>query len=149
MRCKENYNKNAVYLAPIRMGLRVDIQNPVTKRWDKVGVVVAVGKRRDFCVKTVSGRIYWRNRRFLRPYRAAIPLKVAGQKLAVVEGTPELTSVGLGQLGARGAISDDPLPQPTNTSDPGDGVLRRSGRDRRPPQRLNILDHRSKSYDSG
>ncbi|KAK8376342.1 hypothetical protein O3P69_009766 [Scylla paramamosain] len=43
------------------------VQDPTTKRWDKVGTVMGIGKSRDYLVKMPSGRIWWRNRRFLRP----------------------------------------------------------------------------------
>ncbi|KAK8372393.1 hypothetical protein O3P69_009701 [Scylla paramamosain] len=44
----------------------LELQDPVTKRWDKVGVVMGIGKSRDYLVKTTAGRVLWRNRRFIR-----------------------------------------------------------------------------------
>ena len=47
------------------------IQDPNSKLWDRVGQVVGIGRHRDYHVKLPSGRIYWRNRRFLRQYYEA------------------------------------------------------------------------------
>jgi hypothetical protein len=43
------------------------IQHHVTKRWNKTGEIIKAGKNCDYHVKLPSGRVYWRNRRFLRP----------------------------------------------------------------------------------
>ena len=67
----ERYNKNARPLPPIKIGTTVRIQDPTSKLWDRSGVVVSVGKNRDYRVKQPSGRTLWRNRRFLREDRTA------------------------------------------------------------------------------
>ena len=36
--------------------------------WLKRGVIVGIGDHRDYYVKLPSGRVWWRNRRFLRPF---------------------------------------------------------------------------------
>ena len=36
--------------------------------WLKHGVIVGIGDHRDYYVKLPSGRVWWRNRRFLRPF---------------------------------------------------------------------------------
>jgi hypothetical protein len=43
------------------------IQHHVTKRWIKTGKIIKASKNRDYHVMLPSGRVYWRNRRFLRP----------------------------------------------------------------------------------
>ena len=53
-------------LTPLKVGTDVRLQDPVSKRWDKVGIVVGVGHKRDYHIKLPSGRVLWRNRRFLR-----------------------------------------------------------------------------------
>ena len=63
---EDGYNAHARPLAPIPAGTAVRIQDPISKRWDRRGVVVLIGNRRDYRVKMQSGRVYWRNRRFLR-----------------------------------------------------------------------------------
>ena len=60
------YNQHAKELTEIPIGNRVAIQNPATKMWDIYGTVVALGHHRRYFVKTQSGRVLVRNRRFLR-----------------------------------------------------------------------------------
>ena len=64
------YNASARDLKPLRVGTPVRIQDPISKRWDRVGDIVGVGQNRDYRVKLPSGRTWWRNRRFLRRYNA-------------------------------------------------------------------------------
>ncbi|KAK4303511.1 hypothetical protein Pmani_024480 [Petrolisthes manimaculis] len=64
---QEQYNQHARPLPRLRVGDTVRIQNPTSLRWDKVGVVMSCGRSRDYEVRLPSGRVYWRNRRFLRP----------------------------------------------------------------------------------
>lgn len=61
------YDAHARPLPPLKVGTQVRVQNHVTKRWDMIAEIVGVGHRRDYTIKTPSGRVYWRNRRFLRP----------------------------------------------------------------------------------
>ena len=63
---KRSYDKNARTLPAIPVGHDVRIQDPVSRRWDKVGIVMGLGKSRDYEVRLPSGRVWWRNRRFLR-----------------------------------------------------------------------------------
>ena len=51
----------------LNLDTQVRLQDPTTKRWDTVGIVMGVGKSRDYLVKMPSGRVLWRNRRLLRP----------------------------------------------------------------------------------
>lgn len=60
------YNKSAKDLKPIPVGSTVRIQNPISKLWDTIGTVVDVGETRNYTVKMPSGRLFVRNRRFLR-----------------------------------------------------------------------------------
>ena len=70
LRCKAkfHYDKNASLLTDIPLGAEVWIQDPHSKRWDKIGKVVDQGNFRDYYVKMPSGRVFRRNRRFLRHY---------------------------------------------------------------------------------
>ena len=61
------YDGLARSLPPLDLGTQVRIQDTVSKRWDKVGVILGVVKSRDYHIKLPSGRVLWRNRRFLRP----------------------------------------------------------------------------------
>ena len=64
---EQRYNQRSKSLKPLRIGQKVRLQDHITKRWDRQGQVIGVGRNRDYHVKLPSGRVYWRNRRFLRP----------------------------------------------------------------------------------
>ena len=66
MKMKRLYDRKARPLQPFSTGTSVRIQDPSTKRWDRHGDVIEVGKRRDYRVKLPNGSVLWRNRRFLR-----------------------------------------------------------------------------------
>ena len=63
---EEFYNTHAHYLPDIHIGSNVAIQNPESKLWDIYGRVIDTGPHRRYYVKTQSGRVLIRNRRFLR-----------------------------------------------------------------------------------
>ena len=63
----ERYNARSKPLSDIPLGSEVRIQHHDTHKWDTTGIIVGVGSKRDYLVKTPSGSIMWRNRRFLRP----------------------------------------------------------------------------------
>ena len=44
----------------------------MTKRWSIPGIVVEIGLFRDFLMKTLTGRLFRKNRRFLRRYYTSI-----------------------------------------------------------------------------
>ncbi|XP_042859319.1 protein piccolo-like [Penaeus japonicus] len=81
------YDRSAHILPPLKVGTPVRIQDHTTLRWDKIGTVVGIGRRRDYHIKLPSGRIYWRNRRFLRPYHQ--PIQVGTRAVQPTENTPE------------------------------------------------------------
>jgi hypothetical protein len=64
---KLRYDTRTRPLAPISIGTPVRIQDPISKLWSHVGVIVAVGRYRSYRVKFASGSVLWRNRRFIRP----------------------------------------------------------------------------------
>ena len=64
---KQRYNQRSKSLKPLHIGQEVQHQEHITKRWDCQGQVIGVGRNRDYHIKLPSGRIYRRNRRFLRP----------------------------------------------------------------------------------
>lgn len=64
-RREEIYNRRAHPLPTLAIGSHVLIQHPETKRWSTTGVIVESAGR-DYLVKTASGKIFRRNRRFLR-----------------------------------------------------------------------------------
>ena len=67
------YNQHARALPEIHVGSNVAIQNTSTKLWDIYGIVTAIGPHRRYYVKTASGRILARNRRYLRRRVPLVP----------------------------------------------------------------------------
>ena len=67
-KAKAYYDRMAHDLKPIAVGTKVRVQDAISKKWDKVGVVTDVGNRRNYRILMKSGRVYWRNRRFLRVF---------------------------------------------------------------------------------
>ena len=65
-RVKTAYDQHAHPLRPLRVGDSVRVKDADSKRWDKQGIIVSVGVSSDYRVKMQNGRIYWRNRNFLR-----------------------------------------------------------------------------------
>lgn len=61
------YDQHARPLPNLSIGATVRIQDPTSLRWDKVGVVMGRIRNRDYEVRLPSGRVWRRNRRFLRP----------------------------------------------------------------------------------
>jgi len=53
--------------------MHVWVQDPVLKKWMQSGKVIAIGERRSYDVRLGDGRIWTRNRKFLRP--KAIPIQ--------------------------------------------------------------------------
>ena len=70
---EERYNAQSRSLQPLHIGAEVRVQHPTTKKRDRVGVTIGIGQHRDYHVKLPSGRVYWRNRRFLRSSYGAPP----------------------------------------------------------------------------
>ena len=68
---EQRYNEHSHALPPLRLSTHVRVQNPISKRWDRQGIIIGIGRHRDYHVKLPSGRVYWRNRRFLRTTRAS------------------------------------------------------------------------------
>ena len=64
---KDRYDFGAKPLNQLQIGQKVRIQDPNSKKWDRVGHIVGIGRNRDYHVKLPCGRVYWRNRRFMRP----------------------------------------------------------------------------------
>lgn len=60
------YNLTTSTLPSLNVGDHVLIQDSTTKRWITPGVVVDTGDFRDYFIKTAAGRVFRRNRRFLR-----------------------------------------------------------------------------------
>jgi hypothetical protein len=60
------YNKGAHPLRSIPHGATVRVQDPVSKKWDKTGVIMQVDRHRRYRIRFEGGSALWRNRRFIR-----------------------------------------------------------------------------------
>ena len=137
---QQRHDRDTRPLSRLNIGCRVDIQDTVSGRWDRTGVVVAIGARRSYSVKLPSGRLLWRNRRFLRPRRPLVPEATAGPRTAAgsaAAGVPPTVAVSPGDehngRGPAPSPSDPPSPVPTRST-----LQRRSSRPRAPPRRLQV-----------
>ena len=106
------YNQHAHPLTEIGIGSNVAIQNPRTKLWDTYGIITAISPNRKYYIKTSSGRVFVRNRRFLRR-RVPMSMPTCMTQYLPVDQTAR----------------DTPVNQTTQE-------LRRSARTRQPPNRL-------------
>ena len=48
-------------LQPLRIGAEVIVQHTITKKWDSVGVIIGIGRHRDYHMKLPSGRRFLRS----------------------------------------------------------------------------------------
>ncbi|XP_032784417.2 uncharacterized protein K02A2.6 [Daphnia magna] len=81
----EHFNRRAHPLPPLQVGNAVLIQHPISKCWSTPGVITEVGPNRDYLVKTPAGRVFRRNRRFLR---RRVPVMPAAVTPPTVPATP-------------------------------------------------------------
>ena len=79
------YNQQAHTLPELEVGNHVAIQNPTTKLWDTYGTVTNIGPYRKYFVKTQSGTVFIRNRRFIRKRR---PISITSPTPVPTEDTP-------------------------------------------------------------
>ena len=118
---KAFYNTHTHQLPDIHIGSKVALQNQQTKLWDIYGTVVTIGPHRRCYVKTHSGQVLVRNRRFLR-HRTPASL----QPPTVSPQSPTTSQHASPQT----LFSPSPQPQEHTTT------TRHSTRTRRPPSRL-------------
>ena len=64
---RERFNGKSNPLDKLTIGMHVWVQDPVSKKWTQSGRVIAIGERRSYDVQLGDGRIWTRNRKFLRP----------------------------------------------------------------------------------
>ena len=80
-KAKEQFDKRTKSLKKLEVGGIVLVQDPVTKLWDKVAVIQDIARRnRSYTLKTETGRILWRNRRFIKPYKVDTRSKEADEE---------------------------------------------------------------------
>ena len=84
------YNQHAHTLLDIQVESNVAIHNTRTKLWDIYGIVTHITPHRCYYVKTPSGRVLIRNRRFLRHrVPTSIPLSTLHQLTSQQSPAPE------------------------------------------------------------
>ena len=132
---RQRHDRATRPLSRLGIGRRVDVQDIVSGRWDRTGVVVAIGARRSYSVKMPSGRLLWRNRRFLRPHRPLMPETAPGLRAA---GTASARRPPRARAGDSAGV---PAPPPADTAGTGPTAPsrpRRSSRPSGPPRRLHV-----------
>ncbi len=68
-KAKERYDASSKELDKLEIGDIVRCQHMITKKWDLVAEVVEVDSReRSYRIRSETGRLYWRNRRYLKKY---------------------------------------------------------------------------------
>jgi hypothetical protein len=68
-KAKARYDASARPLEALAEGDIVRVQHAITKKWSLIAEVVEVRPRgRSYLIRSESGRLYWRNRKFLRRY---------------------------------------------------------------------------------
>ena len=112
-------------LPKLNIGTHVDVQDHRSQRWDKLGVIVGIGSHRDYLVKMGSGRVWRRNRKFLRSHRPFMQVDLPS------------TSSSVSAQHSSASPGDSISPPATSP--------RRSKRLRRSPDRL-VVKWDSKSY---
>ena len=66
-KAKKRHDEHAKRLPVLKIRTVVRVQHPVTRRWSTIGEIIDQDRRaRSYTIKTESGRVLWRNRRFLR-----------------------------------------------------------------------------------
>ena len=156
----EYFNRSKRPLEKLKIGTMVDVQDPRSKRWSQRGMIVPVGKHSDYYVKLPSGRVYWRNRVFLRPYLPPQPVQVGVSPQRLQQQEDQVfTNESRDQMDLSedtDDISEDTDEKSCRTEDVGKPTvvndphhlpdLRRSQRQRRPVQRFDITTTTGKSY---
>jgi hypothetical protein len=123
------------------------VWDPTSKLWDKVGVVVSIGRYRSYRIKFASGSVLWRNRRFLRPMVAVLHTN----EPVVHEGADDSTSAqhtAAGQMNdmQQGCAPGASLPSGATSSsvdtaaDTGKQPVRRSDRVRKKRVMFDVLN---------
>lgn len=112
------YDSRSRAIPPIERGRRVRLQDPLSKKWDSEGIIIAVGRRRDYKIQLPNGRIHWRNRRLVRPHEGDLEAPDEPEEMRPAsDGTPP-----------------PPPEEPTSSTPPP----RRSQRKKKTPIKLNI-----------
>ena len=95
-KAKEQHDCKVRKLKELRPGTVVRVQQHLTKRWDLIGTIMEVNPRgRSYLVRSETGRLYWRNRKFIRLYFPSEENKDDNLKRAGLETGKEDNGQGL------------------------------------------------------
>ncbi len=107
-KAKFRHDLGARPLNELKIGDIVRVQHHLTKKWDLIAEVMRIQpRRRSYLVKSETGRLYWRNRRYLKLFNSE------GETQTQIDLKP----------------NKDDIPKTKGTRP----TLRRSGRVRKPP----------------
>ncbi len=97
---KTRYDAHAKPLAKLDYGDIVRVQHQHTKKWDLVAQVVEIWPRlRSYLVRTECGRLYRRNRQYLRRYNEPVSEDKAGNDNKEQESTEQSKSAPVRRSG--------------------------------------------------
>ena len=127
----ERYDQSSRTLPPLHVGDHVLVQDRNSKRWDRAGVITRAGNSRDYEIKMPSGRLVWRNRRFLRKMKVPSPDELQGEEEISLEKKMP-TSSSPNNQGLKGIRK---LDNTKKEDGPAEKQLRRSKRVKIAPKR--------------
>ena len=139
LKAAEHYDKNAKPLPQLGVRSHVVVQDHPTKKWIHHGVIIEVPRPREYLIRLSSGRVWRRNRRFVRKtYPVIAPPQAAAQPAA-----PPPPAVQAQAQVFPAAAAPHAAPPPPAVPDVANNLAvvpvpgrTRSGRDVRPPIRL-------------
>ena len=113
-KAKERYDRGARKLSTLAVGDVVRVQHHATKRWRLIGEIVEVNESgRSYLVKSETGRLYWRNRRFLRPLYDGSDLPSDTGRECLARNVPEQEAATESRNQSGGKAKDIPLRRST------------------------------------
>ena len=146
---KQKYDEHAKPLSELSKGDKVLCQNTRSKKWDRSGVIMEVGKFRQYTVKMDgSGRLSHRNRRHLQKIQKTIPViphvpsapnTNANNDTPIEDTGNNVPQYFHNNTQEQSVTTDTPITCIDNTTSPASAednlVLRRSRRTHREPNR--------------
>ena len=152
-KARMRYDASSRPLTVLKVGMTVDVQHHVTKRWDTTAKVVKIGPHRDYTLRLESGRIIRRNRRYLRHHTPSIPYRATRPAPPTCDTRTLQNTVSQSSQNdtsyTREYVSDTALPardEPSAAAQtpmkatliPMPALARKSTRKRRVPKRLQL-----------
>ena len=92
VKAQASYNQHAHDLTDLKVGNPVAVQNSLSNLWDIYGTIASIGPHCWYFIKTQSGCVLVRNRRFIRK---RLPLSIGAPDNESTIQTPEDRSVCL------------------------------------------------------